>query len=874
MFLKSLFLLIFFYSNILALETVKIGILANRSHDISMEKWSDTAEYLTQKIDGFEFVVVPLSFTQLQERVKDKSIDFLLTNTMYYVELEHRYGISRIATLKNISYSDAVVTSYGGVIFTKVHSGIENLNQLKGKRFGAVDAHSFGGWVMVQKELKDANIRVEDFAEFNFLGTHDAVIMAIKDGTVDAGAMRTDTFERMVKEGLINPKNYRVLASKNYQGFPFKVSTTLYPEWPFSKLSSTSQILANKVLIALLEMPADSKAALSANIAGWTIALDYSKVLNLLEELHLGPFSKLSKINLFQIYEKYERWIHFIGLLFICITFALIYILVLNKQLKSKKIEIQELNANLEQKIRERTKKLKHMYSHEKYLKNILSTITDINELLIASFSIQSILKNSIERLAEHNNYNLVLIGLVKENGVEILAQSDDNIIVFEHSNWDFQNKKENFIDVSIQKVLKENSKIISTLPQEYSLDINDLSYSCPLCNLIVLPLGKNEKDEVAGVLSIISKNRDGFELEEIRMLENLAMDIGMSLQTIKQKSILDAMELQKVSNYEETILAFVNIIEQRDSYTAGHTLRVAKYCRLIAESLHLDEEEIKKLEKAAVLHDIGKVVTPDAILLKPGKLNSLEYELIKQHAEAGYRMLRKIDMYKDLAEIIRYHHVRYDGHGYPATSPDNPDKIPLLSYIMSIADAFDAMTSNRIYKQKKSVLDAIQEIKDCKGTQFHPDLVDAAVAALKNVVLDENTTQLPSSELEERRFSYFFLDSLTDVYNENYLKLILLENEKRYKSLNLIEIAKFSDYNKVAGWNAGNEFLQDFALELKTKFSDGILFRYQGDDFVLLFLQERVISQDEILGLKVFKNKNLKVDVTYYDLEQGVPNL
>lgn len=871
---KLLLLSLFFSINLFALESVKIGVLAKRSNDITMQKWGDTAQYLTQKIDGYKFEIVPLSFLELEKSVEEKKIDFLLTNTMYYVELEHLYGISRIATLKNRSHSGDVVTSFGGVIFTKESSAIESLEQLKGKRFGAVDKNSLGGWVMAQKELKDADIEVEDFSELQFFATHDAVLRALKNNLIDAGTVRTDTFERMVQAGLIDAKEYRVLSLKKYRDFPFKVSTTLYPEWPFAKLSSTSELLADRVLIALLEMPSDSKAALSAHIAGWTIPLDYSKVLKLLEELHLGPFAKLSQITLLQIYHKYKIWITSIATLFFLISLALFYIISLNKKLQEKKAVIEEFNSSLEEKIQERTKKLKKMYSHEKYLKSILSTSAEINELLITSISTQTLLHSSLKRLVEHKDYNLVLIGLVKESGLDIVAHSNEKDIVLEHCRWNLDKKEKNLLEELLQKVSATNTKLIQRLPYGYELKINDSIYSCSSCNIIVLPLGKDESGKVLGTLSIFSKHKEGFELEEIKILDNLAMDIGMSLQTIKHKSVLEAMEMQKVSNYEETILAFVNIIEQRDSYTAGHTLRVAKYCRLIAEQLHLPELEIKKLEKAAVLHDIGKVVTPDAILLKPGKLNSLEYELIQQHVEAGYKMLNKIDMYKDLAEIIRYHHVRYDGHGYPATSPDNPDKVPFLSYIMSIADAFDAMTSNRIYKQKKSAQDAIKEIKKFSATQFHPDLIAPTVAALNGIELDENTTQLPSSELEERRFSYFFLDSLTDLYNESYLNLILFENERKYRTLNLIELVAFSNYTKDVGWKEGSEFLKSFALALKTKFKDATIFRYQGDDFVLLFLQEREISQSDILELEVLKGKEISANVRYFDLKKGIPEL
>lgn len=861
----GVFFLLFAW-NLCAQESIKIGILAKRSNDITMNKWSETAEYLTQRVEGYSFEIVPLLFWELQKSVAAKEIDFVLTNTMYYVALEHDYGVSRIATLKNISSSGLEMRSYGSVILTKSDSDIYTLDDLRGRSFAAVDINSFGGWVMAQKELKDANIEGKDFAELEFLGSHDSVVMAIANGSIDAGSVRTDTYERMIEEGLIDAHSCRAIMPKKYKDFPYVVTTTLYPEWPFAKLSSTSESLTDRVLIALLEMPANSKAAFSANIAGWTIPLDYSKVLNLLEELHLGPFKRTPEISIWSIYEKYALWVNFILLLFGVITLALIFILFLNKKLTAKREEIGLLNSGLEQKIQERTKSLKKMYTHEKYLKNILTTITDINELLMSSFSIESILKNSMERLIEHRNYQLAIISFNSQNLPTIIAQSTPSAIGIEYNLYD--EDRENFFFVDMKKVVDENSGITKKIPKETRIKIGESSYECSDSYMLILPLGKSEEGSVLGALALFSKRESGYEPQEINILENLAIDIGLSLVNIKQKSILKEMALEKISNYEETILAFVNIIEQRDSYTAGHTLRVAKYCRLIAEELGIEEEEIVVLEKAAVLHDIGKVVTPDSILLKPSRLNPLEYELIKQHVEAGYKMLCKIDMYKDLAEIIRYHHIRYDGKGYPPTSHSNPNEVPLLSYIMSIADAFDAMTSNRIYKKKKSVAEAIEELQELSATQFHPDIVPAAIEALKGVVV-ENTSQLPSSELEERRFSYFFLDSLTDLYNESYLNLILLGNEKRYKSLNIVKLTHFSEFNKRAGWSSGNIFLKEFASALREKFKDSAIFRYQGDDFVLLFLEERVILHSEIDSFSLLKNSSVTATLSYFDLER-----
>ena len=865
MLLRFLLLCTLFFSSLTAQELVKIGVLAHRGIPITLSKYKATAEYLTKNIEGYQFEIVPLGFDALKRSVKNEEIDFVLTNTMYYVELEYLYGVSRIATLKNLSSKEDELTSFGGVVLAKKNSTIEDLKDLKNKRFGAVDKNSFGGWVMAQKELKDQGIEVEDFASFHFFGSHDRVLIAIRDGEIDAGTVRTDTLERMESEGLIAPGGFKVVGKKEYNKFPFLVSTRLYPEWPFAKLASTSQELSDKVLIALLQMPKESQAAKDANIAGWTIALDYTSVHKLLEELHLGPYKDFGHLTLERFYEKHTTLFYGVLNTFLLILVVLSYIYRLNRKLQESQEEIESLNQNLEHKVQTRTQEIQKLYLHEKYLKNILKTTADINELLITSFSTHNVLKNSMQKLIATEHYHLVSISIKKENLFEVMTKSLENDSYVGHRSYAYEFAQENEEQLSHVQ--------IEQYPNGESFDINEDIYYCPPCWMITIPIRSSENDENYGILRVFSTREEGFASQEISILENIATDIGLTLSSIYQKNKLEYMELEKIANYEETILAFVNIIEQRDSYTAGHTLRVAQYCTLLAEPLGLSEEERHKLERAAILHDIGKVVTPDSILLKPGNLSALEYELIKEHSYAGYKMLSKIKMYQDLAEIIKYHHARYDGEGYPQTPADDPHSIPFLSHIMAVADAFDAMTTTRIYKPRKTIQEAIAEIKLLSGAQFHPKVAEVAADVFSKIKLVD-TTQMPKNELEQRRFAYFFLDSLTDVYNENYLQIVLLEAEKTHHTLVRMELNGFTSYNKEFGWDVGNQLLENFAQVLKEHYPEAMIFRYHGDNFVLLFEKPIHIAKEDIETLDIFASQALSVHITHYNLKEGVPEL
>ena len=301
--IKKIFIFIFICIFLLPLtirtvqadELIKLGVLAKRGTDNAIAQWADTAHYLSNEIEGYIFAITPLEFDALGETIRDKKIDFVLTNTASYVELQYLYGISRIATLINQGKYGEQLSEFGGVIFTRRNSSLTFLSDLKNTNFGAVDRDSFGGWIMAQKELLDNGVKQQDFKQLQFLGSHDAVVNAVAAMTVDAGTVRTDTLERMADEKLIQLSDFKILAAKYYAEFPYKVSTELYPEWPFAKLSHTSDALAGKVLVTLLKMQKDSEAAQSARIMGWTTPLDYSKVHQLLQKLQYGPFAQQTK---------------------------------------------------------------------------------------------------------------------------------------------------------------------------------------------------------------------------------------------------------------------------------------------------------------------------------------------------------------------------------------------------------------------------------------------------------------------------------------------------------------------------------------------------------------------------------------------------
>jgi len=325
---------------------VKIGVLAKRGTDRCLEEWSPTADYLSENIPGMTFEIVPLDHEQIYTSVENSEIDFVLANSSIYVELEYKCEINRIATLVNRCLGDyCYYSNYWGVIFCKKdRADMRHLRDLKNKTFMAVEESSLGGWRMAWRELKGCGVNPhEDFKVLCFGGTHDAVIYAVRDGKVDAGTVRADTFERMRDEGKIDINNFYVFHQHGGKktDLPFPHSTRAYPEWPFAALKHTSDELAKKVVIALLQMPDHSLPAIAANCGGWATPLNYQPVRECLKELKVGPYKDLGKITLSDVIRKYWYWILIAGVTFLLMTGFIIIILKLNRNIKTSHAELQ-----------------------------------------------------------------------------------------------------------------------------------------------------------------------------------------------------------------------------------------------------------------------------------------------------------------------------------------------------------------------------------------------------------------------------------------------------------------------------------------------------------------------------------------------------
>ncbi|MBN2022146.1 MAG: PhnD/SsuA/transferrin family substrate-binding protein [Pirellulales bacterium] len=326
----------------------RLGVLATRGPRQCQEKWEPTVRYLSATIPGHTFTLRPLAYDEVGPATARGELDFVLTNPSLYVELERLHGAVRIATLQNL-HEGKPYSVYAAAVFRRSdREDLRGLADLRGKTLMAVEEWSLGGWQMAWREMKDRGIDpYRDLARLEFADTHDAVVHAVRDGVVDAGVVRADVLPRMAAENKIRPEDYRVLDPREGADapLPFPCSTRAYPEWPLAKTRATSDELARKVAIALLEMPSDAPAAQAAGIAGWGIPRNYQPVHECLKSLQIGPYADVGKVTFTAAVRQYWPWLAGFAMALIATAGVSAYVVRLNRRLGQAVVRYQSESA-------------------------------------------------------------------------------------------------------------------------------------------------------------------------------------------------------------------------------------------------------------------------------------------------------------------------------------------------------------------------------------------------------------------------------------------------------------------------------------------------------------------------------------------------
>ena len=313
-----------------------------------------------------------------------------------------------------------------------------------------------------------------------------------------------------------------------------------------------------------------------------------------------------------------------------------------------------------------------------------------------------------------------------------------------------------------------------------------------------------------------------------------------------KRKKNIEEMSLQLMQMLSTTI-------EAKDEYTKGHSHRVAEYSVLIARELGWNEKELSNLKNAAHLHDIGKIAIPDTILNKPSKLSEEEFSIIKEHTIIGANILKNISLIDHVQEIVRNHHERYDGNGYPDGLKGK--EIPLHARIVAVADSYDAMSSQRIYRNQLPPEKIIQELENNKGTQFDPEITDIFLKLLREdrihvkedlLSITENT-QIPEAEIEMSQFISDImstirtqkikenLDFLTGLPTRNKGEQAIAQLMKHHSGcLVFMDMDNLKTINDIYGHKAGDRVLKLLGNLLLEYSSECLACRLGGDEFQL----------------------------------------
>lgn len=246
--------------------------------------------------------------------------------------------------------------------------------------------------------------------------------------------------------------------------------------------------------------------------------------------------------------------------------------------------------------------------------------------------------------------------------------------------------------------------------------------FNIPLRSMLLIPF--KGKKKILGLLLVANKKEsDEFFSGEIKLLQSITSLAGVFIENALLSEQMQEFLLGAIK-------AFVKALESTSAWTAGHTERVTEYSLAIGRVMNLSMDDLEKLRICALLHDIGKIATPNEILNKVGKLEEHEWREIRRHPIVGSDILSEMTQYIDVIQCIRYHHERYDGTGLLGLKGE---QIPLFARILAVADAFDAMTSDRPYRKRFPMEKAVTEIANNAGKQFDPEVVKAFLKWVKS---------------------------------------------------------------------------------------------------------------------------------------------
>lgn len=361
-----------------------------------------------------------------------------------------------------------------------------------------------------------------------------------------------------------------------------------------------------------------------------------------------------------------------------------------------------------------------------------LRTLSACNSALVHDGDEAEFLASICRLIVEIGGYRMAWIGFLEQDAAKTVRPMahdghEDGYLMTGKINWADDELGRNPFGTAIRTGAAQVSRISQSAPTPWQEAARQRGYQ----SSIVLPLLSSAGK--LGVLAIYTAESDAFDEAEVKLLQELASDLVFGIDTLRMRAEHDRSTNENLhyseilrQSLEDSIKAIASTVEMRDPYTAGHQRRVGQLAAAIARELGLPENTIRGLELAASIHDLGKISVPAEILAKPSKLTTIESMLLKNHAQAGYDILKDIKFPWPIATMVWQHHERIDGSGYPQGLKG--DAILLESRILAVADVVEAMASHRPYRAALGADRALKELEQGRGSIYDAAVVDACL--------------------------------------------------------------------------------------------------------------------------------------------------
>jgi PAS domain S-box-containing protein len=446
-------------------------------------------------------------------------------------------------------------------------------------------------------------------------------------------------------------------------------------------------------------------------------------------------------------------------------------------------------------------------------------------------------------------------VNFINTIGYELSSLKDINI-----PEEAFFNKNDNIEIINFSEVKRRNKKFMD---QKNYNKLKKLSYK--MKEILYMDLEISGQKKAGLSLDISEKSSKNFTNNSLSVFKAFH-NIALSFYTIKEYTNLQN------SFTRELITSIIKIMEMYDLYTKGHSENVAKIAAAIAKEMNLPETTIRNTYWAGLVHDIGKLLIPLDIINKKGKLTDKEYELIKKHPVWGSKALSSSETLKPIAKYLLYHHERWDGRGYPEGLKE--EEIPVISQILGVADAWDAMLSKRAYRNSLSFEKAVAEIKSNKGSQFSPQVADTFIRIIEDDKIDQLKLDILDDEISDSKIENQILKRNED-YKELFQKteegIVIVDEDFHIIKVNDYFIEMFGyDEQKIIGENIKKIVPID-----RTRETDNYIYKLsQGENVNSRTIREKANGELIDVSIQAFPVSLEEENMGYYIIYRDITEL